>query len=79
MPAVSVIVSSALSAPAAEGVNFTLIAQEPPPGLREWPMQLSVSEKSAAFVPEIAMEETLVFTEPRLLRIAASVSDVPRA
>ena len=69
MPAVSVMVSSALSVPAAEGVNFTLIAQEPPPAVREWLAQLSVSVKSEAFAPEIATAETPVCSEPRLLSI----------
>jgi hypothetical protein len=70
-------VSSALFVPATDGVNFTLIAQEPPPATRERPAQLSVSEKSEAFVPEMATVETLVGKEPRLLSIAVSVLDVP--
>src|ERR1700735_4010021 len=76
VPAVSVIVSSALSVLATEGVNFTLIAQEPPLGANEVPAQLSVSEKSEAFVPEMATLETLVFNEPRLLSITVSGLDV---
>ncbi len=57
-------------------MNFTLIAQEPPPAGGERPAQLSVSEKSETFVPEMATVETLVGKEPRLLSITVSVSDV---
>src|SRR5437899_1067110 len=69
-------VSSALSVPATDGANFTLIAQEPPNAARERPAQLSVSEKTEAFAPEMATVETLVGKAPRLLSITVSVSDV---
>jgi hypothetical protein len=70
-------VSSALSVPATDGENFTLMTQEPPPAIKEWPTQLSVSEKSEAFVPDMVSVETLFCKEPRLLRITESAEDDP--
>ena len=54
VPAVSVIVRRAISVPVVEGVNLTLIAQEPPPAARGWLWQLSVSEESEVFAAEMA-------------------------
>src|SRR5215472_2339553 len=70
-------VSRAVSVPATGGENFTLMTQEAPPAAREWPIQLSVSEKKDAFVPDTVTVETLSCKEPRLLRIAVRTEDVP--
>ena len=78
-PAESVTVSTALSRPTTDGVNFTLFAHEPPPPASKEPPQLLVCEKSEAFMPEMATVKTLVGKEPRLVSITVSVLEVPSA
>jgi len=75
-PAAPVMVSTAVSRPTTDGVNFTLFTHEPPPPAREAPAQLLVCEKSEAFSPEMATVETVFGREPRLLNITVSALEV---
>ena len=66
-PALSVIVTAAVRAPAAAGLKVTLIAQLAPATMLE--PQLFVWAKSLALVPESAMPVTLKDAAPLLVRV----------